>query len=130
MSSILDALKKAKEFAGKKPSSPPPTALASFRFGRPTKAQQIRKVAVLGVLLLAGASSIAYTANFMYKRLRKPRAAATLVVAPVAAPVAVSTGETTPPPVPPPETPPSPTVAPPPAAAPKTESKAPHPRPR
>ena len=81
MSLILDALKKAKELTGRKSPAPPPTALASFRFGRPSRSERIRRIALFyvlpGLLIIAIGG---YTANFWIKRLRGP--ATTAVVAP------------------------------------------------
>src|SRR2546425_7467966 len=74
MSLILDALKKAKELAGRKPPSAPPTALASFRFGRPSRSAKIKRIALYAGIGLVLVSSVGYTANFWVKRLRKPRA--------------------------------------------------------
>src|SRR5712692_860087 len=74
MSLILDALKKAKDLAGRKPPSAPPTALASFRFGRPSRSQKIKRIVLYAGLGLVVVSSVGYTANFWVKRLRKPRA--------------------------------------------------------
>src|SRR5205085_11174035 len=81
MSLILDALKKAKQMAGRKPDPAPPAALASFRFGRPTRAQRIRKIVLVAVMGVIGLSSIAYTVSFTVGRYRKPRGAV-LVQAP------------------------------------------------
>ena len=47
MSLILDALKKAKELTNRKPA-PPPAALASFRFGRPSRSEKTKRVALFG----------------------------------------------------------------------------------
>src|SRR5437762_2633167 len=74
MSLILDALKKAKELAGRKPAAAPATALASFRFGRPSRGQKIKRIGLYAGLGIVIASSVGYTANMYVKRLRKPRA--------------------------------------------------------
>jgi Flp pilus assembly protein TadD len=74
MSLILDALKKAKGLAAGKPAAAPPTALASFRFGRPSRADKRKSAAVFALLALVIVGSVGYTANFWMKRLRKPRA--------------------------------------------------------
>src|SRR5437016_1188019 len=73
MSLILDALKKARELTNRKPA-PPPTALASFRFGRPSRSEKPKRIALFVLLAIAIASSVGYTANLWMKRLRKPRA--------------------------------------------------------
>src|SRR5438093_3203893 len=74
MSLILKALEKAKAMAGRKSSAapPPPAALASFRFGRPSKAQRIRKIGILCILISVVAVSLAYTVRYWSQRLRKP----------------------------------------------------------
>jgi len=74
MSLILDALKKARELTNRKPAPPPPTALASFRFGRPSRSEKTKRIALFVLLAIAIASSVGYTANLWMKRLRKPRA--------------------------------------------------------
>ena len=81
MSLILDALKKAKQMAGRKSDPAPPAALASFRFGRPTRAERTRKIVLVAVMGVIGLSSIAYTVSFIVGRYRKPRGAV-LVQAP------------------------------------------------
>src|SRR6266480_712257 len=74
MSLILDALKKAKDLAGRKPAAPLPTALASFRFGRRSRTQRIKKIGLLAVLGLVSIGPLAYTANFWIKRMSRPKA--------------------------------------------------------
>ena len=73
MSLILDALKKAKELTNRKPA-PPPAALASFRFGRPSRSEKTKRIALFALLALAIVSSLGYTATLLMKRLRKPQA--------------------------------------------------------
>src|SRR5438132_7240920 len=75
MSLILDALKKAKQMAGRKPEEAPPTALASFRFGRPTRKERIKRIGLVVVFAGLGLSAAAYTVNFWVQRYRRPRAA-------------------------------------------------------
>src|SRR5438477_10275554 len=74
MSLILDALKKAKDLAGRKPAAAPPAALASFRFGRPSRSQKIKRIGLMMVLGLVSIGALAYTVNFWLKRMSKPRA--------------------------------------------------------
>jgi Tfp pilus assembly protein PilF len=74
MSLILDALKKAKDLGGRTPPPAPPAALASFRFGRPSRSEKIKRLTLIAGLLLVIISSVGYTANFWIKRLRRPRA--------------------------------------------------------
>lgn len=82
MSLILQALKKAKDLTSRK-APPPPTALASFRFGRPTRAQKVRRIALVYLLpALVLTLVIGFGVNFWANRLKKPRAAV-LVQAPV-----------------------------------------------
>jgi Flp pilus assembly protein TadD len=81
MSLILDALKKAKQMAGRKPEPAPPSALASFRFGRPTRAERLRKIVLGGVMAVIGLSATVYTVSFIMARYRKPKGAV-LVQAP------------------------------------------------
>ena len=81
MSLILDALKKAKQMAGRKSEPASPTALASFRFGRPTRAERIRKIVLVGVMAVIGLSATGYAVSFIVARYRKPRGAV-LVQAP------------------------------------------------
>src|SRR5438045_8728748 len=81
MSLILDALKKAKQMAGRKSEPAPPTALASFRFGRPTRAERIRKIVLVAAMGVIGLSATGYTVSFIVARYRKPSGAA-LVPAP------------------------------------------------
>src|SRR5438445_10055366 len=74
MSLILDALKKARELAGGASASPPPAALASFRFGRQSRSQKIKRVGVYVLVGAAVAASAGYTANFLMNRgARNPR---------------------------------------------------------
>lgn len=74
MSLILNALKKVKELARRKQATPVPAPqpLATFRFGRPTRSQRIRRLAILYVLpatlLLAVAG---YTGNFWLQMLSR-----------------------------------------------------------
>src|SRR2546425_11133204 len=81
MSLILDALKKAKQMAGRKSEPASPTALASFRFGRPTRAERIRKIVLVGVMAVIGLSATGYAVSFIVARYRKRRGAV-LVQAP------------------------------------------------
>src|SRR6267142_2454517 len=91
MSLILQALKRAKDRTGRKAGSPPPTALASFRFGRPTRWQKVRRVALFYLLpALALTLIIGYGVNFRANRLKKP-GTAVVVQAPVTLPNPVAT---------------------------------------
>jgi Flp pilus assembly protein TadD len=82
MSLILDALKKAKQMAGRKSEPATPAALGSFRFGRPTRAERIRKMVLVGVMGAIGLSATAYTISFIVARYRKPSRGAVLIQAP------------------------------------------------
>src|SRR5437870_7815850 len=86
MSLILQALQKAKDLTGRKSATPTPYALASFRFGRPTRAQKLRRIALVYLLpALALTLIIGYGVTFWANRLKKPRATIA-VQAPVAPP--------------------------------------------
>src|SRR2546421_4125063 len=74
MSLILDALKKAKELTNRKPAPPRSAALASFRFGRPSRSEKTKRIALFTLLALAIVSSLGYTENSLMNRLRKPAA--------------------------------------------------------
>ena len=79
MSLILKALEKAKSMAARKPAPPPhPAALASFRFGRPTKARRMRKLVILGLLpiVVVGAGA-GYGIRYWLQKTSRP---ATVVV--------------------------------------------------
>ena len=76
MSLILKALEKAKSVGGRKPAPPPhPAALASFRFGRPRKAQRIRKILLVATLpiIIVGAGT-GYGIRYWLKKSSRPAA--------------------------------------------------------
>src|SRR5436190_13219124 len=80
MSLIVDALRKAKGLASRNSSPASPAALASFRFGRPSRAQKTRRAVLFYFLpALIGLAVVGYAGNFYLKRLRRPIATIAVV---------------------------------------------------
>jgi Tfp pilus assembly protein PilF len=86
MSLILQALKKAKDLTARKATpaqTTAPAALASFRFGRRSKTEQVKRILLRFVLLsLALAGILGYTVNWWVQRSR-PRSGIVINVPPV-----------------------------------------------